>query len=144
MNIVAFPAKRIDISVLRAVLEGGLHTMRQAGVVLVGGHSVDDSELKYGLSVTGYIHPQGVLTKKSLRAGDKLLLTKPLGTGIACMAIKAGMADLEVTARLTRSTASNPEPRGGLAGIIGAYGAARNNTQKYGGVLCPLRDLLSF
>ncbi|MBU0681517.1 MAG: selenide, water dikinase SelD [Proteobacteria bacterium] len=106
MNIVAFPAKRLDISVLRAVLEGGLHTMRAAGVVLVGGHSVDDPELKYGLSVTGYIHPGRILTKKSLRAGDKLLLTKPLGTGIACTAIKAGMAGAEVTARLIRAMAT--------------------------------------
>lgn len=65
-----------------------MHTIREAGVVLVGGHTVDDPELKYGLSVTGYIHPEKILTKKNLRVGDKLILTKPLGTGIACTAIK--------------------------------------------------------
>ncbi|MDH5298475.1 MAG: selenide, water dikinase SelD [Desulfobulbaceae bacterium] len=106
MNIVAFPAKTLDISVLRAVIEGGLHTMREAGVVLVGGHTVEDPELKYGLSVTGFIHPDRILTKKSLRPGDRLLLTKPLGTGIACTAIKAGMAGSEITERVTLAMAT--------------------------------------
>ena len=64
MNIVAFPAKTMDISILRTIIEGGLSKMREAGVVLVGGHTVEDSELKYGLSVTGYIHPDRILTKK--------------------------------------------------------------------------------
>jgi len=106
MNIVAFPAKTLDISILRAVIEGGLHTLREAGVVLVGGHTVDDHELKYGLSVTGFIHPEQILTKKSLRAGDQLILTKPLGTGIVCTAIKAGMAGAEVTDRVIRAMAT--------------------------------------
>lgn len=103
MNIVAFPAKRLDISILRSVIEGGLHTMREAGVVLVGGHTVDDNELKYGLSVTGFIHPDRILTKKSLRAGDQLILTKPLGTGIVCTAIKAGLAGNDITNRVIRA-----------------------------------------
>ena len=103
MNIVAFPSKMLDIAILRAVIEGGLYTMREAGVVLVGGHTVDDPELKYGLSVTGYIDPRKILTKKSLRVGDKLILTKPLGIGIACTAIKAGMAGPELTERVTQA-----------------------------------------
>lgn len=102
MNVVAFPAKTLDIAVLRAMIDGGLHTMREAGVVLVGGHTIEDQELKYGLSVTGFIHPSRILTKKALRAGDRLILTKPLGTGIICTAIKAGLAGQEVTARITR------------------------------------------
>lgn len=106
MNIVAFPAKRLDLSVLRAVIEGGLHIMREAGVVLVGGHTVDDPELKYGLSVTGFIHPGRILTKKNLRAGDRLILTKPLGTGIVCTVIKAGLAGAEITERVTRTMAT--------------------------------------
>jgi len=106
MNIVAFPAGSLDISILRAIIEGGLHTMREAGVVLVGGHSVDDHELKYGLSVTGFIHPGRILTKKSLLVGDQLILTKPLGTGIICTAIKAGLAGTEVTDRVTRAMAT--------------------------------------
>jgi len=103
MNIVAFPAKTLDISVLRAVVDGGLFTLRQAGVVLVGGHTVEDDELKYGLSVTGFIHPERILTKKSLKVGDKLLLTKRLGTGIVCTAIKAGMAGEAVTRQVIES-----------------------------------------
>lgn len=101
MNIVAFPAKTMDISILRTIIEGGLDKMREAGVVLVGGHTVEDSELKYGLSVTGYIHPGRILTKRNLQAGDRLILTKPLGTGIVATAIKAGLADQELTDRVT-------------------------------------------
>lgn len=101
MNIVAFPAKTMDISVLRAVIEGGLNKLREAGVVLVGGHTVEDSELKYGLSVTGYIHPDRILTKKNLQSGDRLILTKPVGTGIVSTAIKAGLADQNLTDRVT-------------------------------------------
>lgn len=106
MNVVAFPGKILDISVLRSMIEGGLKTMREAGVVLVGGHTVEDQELKYGLSVTGFIHPQRILTKRSLRSGDRLILTKPLGTGIVCTAIKAGMAGDAVTDRVTRVMAT--------------------------------------
>lgn len=102
MNIVAFPSKSMDISILRLVIDGGLDALREAGVVLAGGHTVDDHEMKYGLSVTGFIHPDKVLTKKSLRPGDKLILTKPLGTGIACTAIKAGLANDETVEKVTR------------------------------------------
>ena len=106
MNIVAFPAKTMDISILRAIIEGGLDKMREAGVVLVGGHTVEDSELKYGLSVTGYIHPSHILTKKNLQVGDNLILTKPVGTGIITTAIKAGLADQVLTDKVTRAMAT--------------------------------------
>ena len=106
MNIVAFPGKTMDISILRTIIEGGLDKMREAGVVLVGGHTVEDSELKYGLSVTGYIHPERILTKKNLQSGDLLILTKPLGTGIVTTAIKAGLADRELTDRVTLAMAT--------------------------------------
>lgn len=92
MNIVAFPVKDMDISVLRKIIQGGLDKMKEAGVVLVGGHSVEDSELKYGLSVTGFIHPDHILTKKGFKAGDRLVLTKSLGTGVINTAIKGGLA----------------------------------------------------
>ena len=106
MNIVAFPAQTMDISILRTIIEGGLSKMREAGVVLVGGHTVEDSELKYGLSVTGFIHPDRILTKKNLQCGDRLILTKPLGTGIIATAIKAGLAGLELTDRVTQAMAT--------------------------------------
>ena len=93
MNIVCFPVKEMDIGVLRNVLRGGLDKMREAGVLLVGGHSVEDSEIKYGLSVTGVIHPDKVLFNRGAIAGDSLILTKPLGTGIVSTALKGGQID---------------------------------------------------
>jgi selenide,water dikinase len=102
MNLVAFPAKQMDLKILRQIIQGGIDKLKEAGVVLIGGHSVEDKELKYGLSVTGFIHPARVLTKKKLRAGDRLVLTKPLGTGIVNTAIKANMAPAKLTDRVTR------------------------------------------
>ena len=92
MNIVCFPIKKMSISILQEILRGGLDKMREAGVVLVGGHSVEDKELKYGISVTGVIHPAKVVLNTGAKAGDKLLLTKPLGTGIINTALKGDMA----------------------------------------------------
>lgn len=101
MNLVAFPLKDMDISILRQIIQGGLDKMKEAGVVLVGGHSVEDKELKYGLSVTGFIHPDRVLTKKNLKTGDRLILTKPLGTGIINTAVKGGLASQEIVEFVT-------------------------------------------
>ncbi len=93
LNVVCFPACKLDISVLRAILEGGLSKVKEAGALLIGGHSVDDLELKYGLCVTGVVHPDGVVTNSGARVGDLLFLTKPLGLGIVATAIKGGLAD---------------------------------------------------
>jgi len=106
MNVVCFPIKTMDISVLREILIGGLEKMREAEVVLVGGHSVEDQELKYGLSVTGIIHPGRVVTKSGARPGDKLILTKPLGTGIINTALKGGLAAKETVDRVVRYMAA--------------------------------------
>ena len=106
LNIVCFPSKTLDISVLRDILRGGIDKMREAGVVLVGGHSVDDPELKYGLSVTGTVHPNRVLTKGGARPGDKLLLTKPIGTGIISTAVKGGMAGDKAIKAVAQSMAA--------------------------------------
>jgi selenide,water dikinase len=106
MNLVAFPLKQMDISVLRQIIQGGLDKMKEAEVVLIGGHSVEDDELKYGLSVTGFIHPDRVITKKNLHAGDRLILTKPLGTGIINTAIKGGLASKEIIESVTRLMAT--------------------------------------
>jgi len=106
MSLVAFPVKDMDISVLRQIMQGGIDKMREAGVVLLGGHSVEDSELKYGLSVTGFIHPERVLTKHNIMRGDRLVLTKPLGTGIINTAIKAGLASPEIIETVTRVMAT--------------------------------------
>jgi len=106
MNLVAFPLKTMDISVLRQIIQGGLDKMTEAGVVLIGGHSIEDSELKYGLSVTGFVHPGRILTKKTIRPGDRLILTKPLGTGIINTAIKGGLASSAVIESVIRLMAT--------------------------------------
>jgi selenide,water dikinase len=103
LNIVCFPVKAMDISILRETLKGGLNKMREAGVVLVGGHSVEDPELKYGLSVTGVIHPDRVIMNNGAQVGDKLILTKPLGTGIISTALKGGEASEQAVARSVNS-----------------------------------------
>lgn len=97
MNLVAFPIQKMDCAILRRILQGGLDTLGEAGALLVGGHSIEDEEIKYGLSVTGTVHPSRLLLNSGARPGDQLLLTKPLGTGILATAIKGGLAgaDLE-------------------------------------------------
>lgn len=93
LNIVCFPLKLFSLDKLTAILEGGLSVISQAGVQLLGGHSVEDNELKYGLSVTGLVHPDKILRNNTIRAGDVLVLTKPLGTGVISTAVKAGFLD---------------------------------------------------
>ena len=93
MNVVCFPVDKQDISVLGDVLRGGLDKVREAGAALVGGHSVSDDELKFGLSVTGIVHPTKIVTKIGARPGDMLVLTKPIGTGIVTTALKGGVYD---------------------------------------------------
>ena len=106
MNLVAFPVKQMDLSVLRQIIQGGIDKLVEAEVVLLGGHSIEDKELKYGLSVTGFVHPKKVLIKGNLNAGDRLVLTKPLGTGIINTAVKAAMASPELTDKVTRLMAA--------------------------------------
>ena len=77
MNLVAFPIKTLPSSILKEILLGGLSKMREADVALVGGHSIEDPEIKYGLAVTGLIHPQKILTNANAKVGDCLLYTSP-------------------------------------------------------------------
>ncbi len=106
MNLVAFPVKEMALTVLRQIIQGGIDKLKEAEVPLIGGHSIEDREIKYGLAVTGIIHPKRVLAKKTLRAGDRLVLTKPLGTGIINTAIKAKMVSAELTDKVTRLMAA--------------------------------------
>lgn len=101
MNIICFPIAKMDISVLQQILNGGLEKIKEAGALLVGGHSVEDDELKYGLSVTGVINPDMVLTNRGARPGDRLILTKPIGTGIINTAVKGNLADEELIKTVT-------------------------------------------
>ena len=106
MNILACPVKTMAESVFRQVVEGGLAKIREAGALLVGGHSIEDDELKYGLSVTGLVHPERVLLNSGARPGDVLLLTKPLGTGILSTALKGGLAGTDTDCALVELMAT--------------------------------------
>ncbi len=103
MNVVCFPIKKLGIQMLRAILQGGLKSMVEAGVALVGGHSVEDDEPKYGLSVTGLVHPDRIMKNSSLQPGDRLILTKAVGTGVIATALKGGVASPESVEAMVRS-----------------------------------------
>jgi selenide, water dikinase len=112
MNIVCFSPKTYDIHILKEIIRGGADKMREARVSLLGGHSVDDQEIKYGLSVTGVVHPDHIMRNEGARPGDVLILTKPLGTGIVNTGLKADQVSeeterrlVEVMARLNRDAA---------------------------------------
>ncbi len=90
LNVVMFPSKDLDMGVLRDILRGGNDKVVEAGACLAGGHSVDDNEPKYGLSVNGIVHPDRIITNAGAQPGDALLLTKPLGSGVLFNAVRAG------------------------------------------------------
>ena len=106
MNVVCFPIRTMDKAVLREILRGGLEKIHEAGAVLAGGHSVEDPEIKYGLSVTGLVHPDRILTNAGVQPGDALILTKPLGTGVLATAIKAGLLSETAEKRATETMAT--------------------------------------
>jgi len=89
MNLVGFPDNKLPMSLLSTILQGGAERCQAAGCVVVGGHTVRDAEIKFGLSVTGIVHPQKILTNAAAKPGDQLVLTKPLGTGFVTTAHKA-------------------------------------------------------
>ncbi len=88
LNIAAFPLEKLGPDILRRILEGGAAIAREAGVAIVGGHTIEDDEPKYGMAVTGTIDPQRIVTNAGARVGDTLILTKPIGTGILASALK--------------------------------------------------------
>lgn len=105
LNIVCFP-EELDLNVLGMILQGGNDKVAEAGGVLAGGHSLLDQGIKYGLSVTGTVHPQRIFPNNGCRAGDRLLLTKPLGTGIVCAAGRLGAAEEKAMELAVRSMSS--------------------------------------
>jgi selenide, water dikinase len=88
LNLVAWPVKELSLDLLARVLEGGAEVARQAGVIVLGGHSIHDPEPKYGMAVTGFVDPERVVRNSTMRPGDRLVLTKPLGLGIVTTAVK--------------------------------------------------------
>jgi selenide,water dikinase len=112
INLVAFPIKELGPEILADILRGGLDKVREAGIDILGGHSIDDHEPKYGLAVTGTVHPDRVWRNRGGRPGDRLVLTKPLGTGVITTAIKhqvappdSAAAAIEGMLRLNRDAA---------------------------------------
>jgi selenide,water dikinase len=99
MNIVAFPSDTMDPAILGQILKGALDKLIEAGIALVGGHSVRNDEVRFGVAVTGVIHPDKVIAKNGAQVSDSLILTKPLGTGILNTALKAGMLPTDVRDR---------------------------------------------
>jgi selenide, water dikinase len=91
LNVVMFPGKILDSGILREILRGGADKVVESGASIVGGHSVDDNEPKYGLSVSGIVHPNKILTNSQAKAGDALILTKPIGSGVLLNATRDNM-----------------------------------------------------
>ena len=100
MNIVCFSPQTYGVDTLKEIIRGGIDKIREAGASLLGGHSVQDEEIKYGLSVTGLVHPEKILRNEGAVPGDILIITKPLGTGILNTAIKADLMAEDVLRRL--------------------------------------------
>jgi selenide, water dikinase len=130
MNVVAFPLERLGADVLREILRGGADIALQAGAAVVGGHSIDDPEPKFGLAVTGIVHPDALITNAGAEVGDVLVLTKPLGVGAVATARKRGLRDDELLARAVDTmTALNDEAS---AAAIGAAAHAMTDVTGFG------------
>jgi selenide,water dikinase len=99
LNVVMFPSKQLDMGLLREILRGGHAKVVEAGACLVGGHTVDDEEPKYGLCVNGVVHPERIITNAGSRPGDALILTKPIGTGVLFNAVRSGKMPYGVVER---------------------------------------------
>jgi selenide,water dikinase len=110
LNLVAFPVCKLGTDTLKAILQGGSDKVAESGAVLLGGHSVEDEEPKYGLAVTGTVHPDKLITNSGAVEGDRLVLTKPLGTGVLVTALKGGLL--------------SPDEEDALAGGMAALNAA--------------------
>ncbi len=103
LNIVAFPSSKIPLEVLKEILKGGADKAKEAGIPVIGGHTIDDKEPKYGMCVTGIVHPDRIIRNKGAVPGDCIILTKPLGTGIATTAMKHGECPLAVEETAVRT-----------------------------------------
>lgn len=125
LNVVGFPKKGLDLEILRQILQGGADKVAEAGAALGGGHSLDDPEIKYGLCALGLVHPERLITNAGARPGDRLLLTKPLGTGILTTALKGGLLSPEDEAyrRLIETMATLNRAAGEAMVEVGVHAA---------------------
>jgi selenide,water dikinase len=139
LSLVAFPLEQLGSETLREILRGGADVAAQAGIPIVGGHSIDDSEPKYGLAVTGGVHPDRLVRNSTARAGDLLYLTKPVGGGIVSTAAKRGLATPELIAEGVRvMTTLNRE---GSAAAVEAGASAMTDVTGFG-LLGHLREMV--
>jgi cysteine desulfurase len=123
LNIVGFPSNRLPIEVLERILKGAQDKVKEAGIAIIGGHTVDDTEPKFGLAVTGLIHPDKIITNRDARAGDVLVLTKPLGTGILSTALKQGLLEEDETDLLIETMAALNNKAAKAMRELGAHAA---------------------
>ncbi len=128
LNLVGWPVGKLPMEALGEVLRGGAETARLAGAPILGGHSIDDPEPKYGMAVTGMVHPGKILRNVGARPGDVLLLTKPLGSGIVTTAIKRGIAPEELVSRVVEVMAGLNRAAGEVLAASGAVHALTDVT----------------
>ncbi len=121
LNILGFPKDLFPLEVMAEILRGGNDKTAEANTVIVGGHTVTDDELKYGLAVTGAIHPDRILTNSGARPGDVLFLTKPIGTGTITTALKAGKASAEMIQKVTAAMAQLNKTAAEISLRVGAH-----------------------
>jgi selenide,water dikinase len=146
LNIVGFPEKDIPLSVLREIIQGGLSVSREAGMPIVGGHTVKANEPFFGLAVTGEVNPKRVFTNASAKPGDRLYLTKPLGSGLITTALKNDIAPPEIVAgavgMMKKLNRAASEAVGAVSGGNGNYNCAVTDITGYG-LLGHLYEMLS-
>jgi selenide,water dikinase len=128
LNLVGFPVGKLPLEILSAILRGGADAAREAGAPVLGGHSIDDPEPKYGMAVTGMVHPARILRNVGARPGDALLLTKPLGAGIVATGIKRGVAPAAVIERAVQVMATLNKVAGEILAACGAVHALTDVT----------------
>ncbi len=123
LNLVGWPREKLPLDLLGEVLKGGADVAARAGAVILGGHTIDDPEPKYGLVVVGEVHPDRITTNAGARAGDRLVLTKAIGTGIVATAIKNGAAGADAVAAATASMTALNDGAAQAAGEVGVHAA---------------------
>jgi selenide,water dikinase len=123
LAVTCFPKKGVSFDILSEIMRGGLRVLKEQGVALLGGHSVDNQQIMFGYAVTGAIHPRRVVTNRGARVGDALVLTKPVGTGVVSTGIKFGKAPEEVAARSLATMLSAGREAARLMAEAGAHAA---------------------
>ena len=123
LSLIGFPRKLLQEGLLERIVEGAGDVCREAGIFILGGHSIDDPEPKFGMAVVGEVHPDRMLTNAGAAAGDRLILTKPIGTGVITTALKAGSAPDDAVAAAVRSMATLNRAAGEAAIAAGARAA---------------------